>query len=193
MLDFGMVAQPSPPKVSFEEYIAIDAASDVKHEYIGGYVYAMAGGTPGHARIAMTIGGELRAQRVGRPCAVFSSDLRVRVLETGLATYPDVTVVCGKLEVDTADKNTATNPIVLVEVMSKSTEATDREHKYHDYRRIPSLRAYVLVSQEERIVILYTRGADGTWTLRDFQEGKVPLPAIDCSLSLDAVYADPLE
>jgi Uma2 family endonuclease len=187
-----MVVRDSEPKVSFADYLAIAEASAIKHEYIDGVVYAMSGGSPAHARIAMSIGAELRAQLVGKRCAVFGSDLRVRVLATGLATYPDVTVICGTLEVAADDAHGATNPTVLIEVLSPSTEKHDREVKYQHYRRIPSLRVYVLVSQDERSVTVYTRNADESWTLRDVSVGKAHLPSIDCTLDLDAIYADPL-
>jgi Uma2 family endonuclease len=182
----------SKTPLSFAAYLEIDARSETKHEYIGGCVYAMSGGSPEHARLAMAIGGDLRAQLDGKRCAVYSSDLRIRVLATGLATYPDVTVVCGKLELDLEDKHSVTNPVAIIEVTSPSTESYDRETKYAHYRRIPSLRAYVLVSQDERLVEVFTRNADASWTLRDIREGKAMLAEIECTLDLDAIYRDPL-
>ena len=187
-----MVASASKARVSFADYLTLDAESDVKHEFIGGMVYAMSGGSPEHARLAMAIGGELRTQLAGKRCAVFSSDLRIRVQATGLATYPDVTLVCGALQTDPEDPQSATNPIVIVEVLSPSTEKHDREAKYAHYRRIPSLRAYVLVSQDERLVEVFTRNADESWTLRDLREGTARLDDIACALELEAIYADPL-
>ena len=139
----------------------------------------------------MAVGGELRTQLAGKRCAVYSSDLRVRVLATGLATYPDLTVVCGALETHPEDPHGATNPTVIVEVLSPSTEQHDREAKYAHYRRIPSLRAYVLVSQDERLVEVFTRNEDDTWTLRDVRDGVARLDAIECVLDVEAVYASP--
>lgn len=184
-----MVASASKTRVSFAEYLAVERASEHKHEYIDGVVHAMSGGSPEHARLAMAT---LTAQLLGKRCAVYSSDLRVRVLATGLATYPDVTVVCGTLEVDPADAHTATNPTVIIEVSSPGTESYDRETKYAHYRRIESLRAYVLVSQDEQLVEVFTRNADETWTLRDVREGAARLEAIGCALDLDTIYRDPL-
>ena len=186
-----MVAASSKKRVSFSEYLATDAGTDVKHEYIAGRVYAMGGGTPEHARLAMAIGRELGTQLIGKPCAIYSSDLRVRVLATGLATYPDVTVVCGKLELDPEDKLSVTNPAVIIEVTSPSTESYDRETKYAHFRRIQSLQSYVLVSQDERLVEVFTRNTDDTWTLRDVREGTAQLTVIECALALDAIYRDP--
>jgi Uma2 family endonuclease len=187
-----MVAASSKARVSFAKYLELDAGSETKHEYIGGIVYAMSGGSPEHARLAMAIGAELRAQLASKRCAVYSSDLRVRVAATGLATYPDVTIVCGKLEVDVEDAHSVTNPAVIIEVTSPSTESYDRETKYAHYRRIQSLRAYVLVSQDERLVEVFTRNDDDSWTLRDVREGSARLAEIECAIELDAIYRDPL-
>jgi Uma2 family endonuclease len=178
---------------TFAEYLALEAKSETKHELVNGEIFAMAGGTPEHSRLAANVIGELGSALRGRPCATFTSDLRVRVLATGLATYPDASVVCGRMEVDPEDKNTVTNPVVLVEVLSDSTEAYDRNDKLAHYRRIPSLRDYLLVSQHERRIEHYHRNDDGTWTLRDVGEGgEVRLASIGCSLAVDAVYHDPL-
>jgi Uma2 family endonuclease len=188
-----MVAASSKARRSFAEYLAIDAAGELKHEYIGGVVYpmAMGGGSPEHARLAMAVGGELRTQLGGKRCAVYSSDLRVRVLETGLATYPDITVVCGALETDPEDPNGVTNPTLIVEILSPSTEKHDREAKFAHYRRIPSLRAYVLVSQDEQLVEVFSRNEDETWTLRDVRTGTARIEAIECALDVSAIYANP--
>ncbi|WP_437738826.1 Uma2 family endonuclease [Sorangium sp. So ce1335] len=98
------------------EYLEQERASPTKHEFLNGEIFAMAGGTPEHARLSASVIAELRAQLRGRPCAVYASDLRVRVQATGLSTYPDVSVVCGRLERDIEDNDAALNPIVLVEV-----------------------------------------------------------------------------
>jgi Uma2 family endonuclease len=178
---------------TFAEYLAIDAASETRHEYVNGEIFAMAGGTLKHSQIAANVIGELRAQLRGQRCVVFTSNARARVLATGLATYPDVTVVCGAIERDPEDKNTLTNPIVLVEVLSDGTEGYDREEKFWHYRRIPSLREYLLVSQHERRIEHLSRNDDGTWTLRDLAPpAVVPIPSIGCELSFDDVYLDPL-
>lgn len=188
------MAQPARKLAyTFAEYLAIDDASDTRHEYVNGDVLAMSGGTLEHSQIAANVIGELGAQLRGRPCSVFTSDARVRVLATGLATYPDVTVVCGSIERDPENKQTITNPIVLVEVLSDSTESYDREEKLAHYRRIPSLREYLLVSQRARMITHLSRNDDGSWTLRDVEPpGAVRLPSIGCELVFDEVYRNPL-
>ncbi len=180
------------PSYTFSAYIALEAKSEAKHELVNGEILAMAGGSPERSRLAANVIGELGAALRGRPCVTYTSDLRVRVRATGLATYPDATVVCGRLEVDPEDKNTATNPVVIVEVLSDSTETYDREDKRAHYRLIPSLREYVLVSQHERRIEHYHRNDDGSWTLRDARAGeRARLDAVGCELSVDAIYEDP--
>ena len=179
--------------MSFADYVAAESKSDVKHEWLRGEVWAMSGGTPEHAALASSMTRHLSNALEGRPCRVFSSELRVRVLSTGLATYPDLTVVCGPIEVDPEEANTVTNPVLVVEVLSDSTEAYDRGEKFAHYRRVPSLREVVLVSQREPRIEVFTRSDDGSWRLREWRTGeRVELSSIDCALAVDDVYRDPL-
>jgi len=128
-------------------------------------------------------------QLQGTSCRVYDSDLRVRVLATGLATYPDVTVACGALRTDPDDRNTVVNPIVLVEVLSPPTQAYDRGEKFEHYRQIESLREYVLVGFAEPAIEVCRRSADGSWEHDVARAGEtVALEAIGCGLAVDAVY-----
>ncbi len=147
------------------EYLVAEAAGDVKHEFLRRAVHAMAGGTPEHAALSAAVIGELRSLLRGKPCQVFTSDLRVRVEATDLTTYPDVSIVCGVLERSELDANAVTNPVALVEVLSDSSEAYDRGEKFAHYRRIPSLREYLVVSQRETRLELFRREDDGSWRL----------------------------
>lgn len=177
---------------TFAEYLAMEAASATKHEYLDGEIYDMAGGTPDHSGLAVNVTTELSIALRGRPCRVFNSDLRIRVLATGLGTHPDASVICGAFEADPEDANTAINPVVLVEVLSDSTEAYERGEKFAHYRRIPSLRDYVIVSQHEPLIEHYTRNDDGTWTLHDVRPPASVRLSIGCELPIDAVYENPL-
>ncbi|MCK6588750.1 MAG: Uma2 family endonuclease [Polyangiaceae bacterium] len=178
---------------SYPEYLAQEQASETKHEFLSGEIFAMAGGTPEHARLSSRVIGALVAQLRGRPCEAFSSDLRVRVLATSLVTYPDVSVVCGRFEQDPEDANTLVNPVVLVEVLSDSSEAYDRGEKFAHYRRIPSLQEYVLISQRKPRIEVFRRNEDGTWMLFEAEaSGSVKLASIGCELSVDEVYANAL-
>jgi len=176
---------------SFKEYLDLEGASNVKHEFLDGESYAMAGGTPRHAALTLAIGGALLAQLRGGPCRAFSSDLRVRVRESGLATYPDVTVVGGPLEADPDSDATVTNPKVIVEVLSPSTNDYDLGEKFEHYRKIPSLQAVLYVSQTEARIESRTRRPDGTWATQESHPGDtVAIDAIRCTLNVDDVYRD---
>ncbi|XXT19861.1 Uma2 family endonuclease [Sorangium sp. So ce429] len=179
---------------TYAEYLDQERASPTKHEFLAGEIFDMAGGTPEHARLAARVTVALGAQLGRCPCEVFSSDLRVRVLETGLATYPDVSVVCGQLARDPEDKDAVVNPLVLVEVLSDSTEAYDRGEKFAHYRRIPSLKEYVLVSQAHRRIEVFRRNEDNTWTLYEAGPGeRARLASIDGALAVDEIYRGALE
>jgi len=178
--------------MSYAEYVAAEKASPVRHEYLKGSVFAMAGGTPEHGALAAAIMRELGVLLRGKPCRVYSSDLRIRVLETELATYPDASVVCGKLETAPDDENAVVNPTLLVEVLSDSTEAYDRGAKAAHYRRIPSLREYVLIAQNEKRIEVYRRNQRGGWELFEAQSGILELESVGIELDVDAVYENPL-
>lgn len=181
-------------QMTYAEYVASEAISPVKREFLRGQVYAMAGGTPEHGALAAAVIGELREALRGKPCRVYSSDLRVRILETDMATYPDVSVICGRIETASDDPNAAINPKLLVEVLSESTEAYDRGSKAAHYRRIPSLQEYVLVAQDEPRIEVYRRNDDGGWVLFEARPGeRLELRSISVSLDVDAVYENPLE
>ncbi|WP_437548332.1 Uma2 family endonuclease [Sorangium sp. So ce367] len=179
---------------TYAEYLEQERASPTKREFLGGEIFDMAGGTPEHARLAARVTVALGAQLGRRPCEVFSSDLRVRVRATDLATYPDVSVVCGPIARDPEDRDAVVNPLVLVEVLSDSSEAYDRGEKFAHYRRIPSLREYVLVSQAHRRIEVFRRNEDGTWTLYEAGPGeRARLASIDALLDVDEVYRGALE
>jgi Uma2 family endonuclease len=179
-------------RFSFGQYLRVDTDSSVKHEFLDGMILAMAGGTPDHAALAVAVATSLNRQLEGKRCRVYSSDLRVRALATGFAGYPDVTVVCNKLELDPADANTATNPAVAVEILSPSTEQYDREAKLRQYQTIPSVQHVVLVAHDERRIDVWSRHGDD-WSVTTARQGEqANLPGIGCTLDVDDVYRDPL-
>ena len=174
---------------TFKDYLELEEVARVRHEFYAGEIYAMAGGTPEHAAMAAAITGLLANQLATTPCRVYSFDLRVRVLATGLATYPDVTVVCGPSQRDPDSATHVTNPKLLVEVLSPSTAEYDRGEKLQHYQQMPALEAVVLVNHDTPRIDLWTRAAGG-WHSRQFTSGAlVPLDAIGCTLAVDAVYA----
>jgi Uma2 family endonuclease len=174
---------------TFADYLALERDSEIKHEFDSGEILAMSGGTARHSALAARI-----IQALGNTssagCTVFTSDMRVRIAATGRATYPDVSMVCGPIEYDPDDAahTTITNPVLIVEVLSVTTEKGDRGNKWMHYQRIPSLQEYVLVSQEPRIEI-YRRMPSGTWEYFEVGEGNVRL-ASGPGLDLSVLYAD---
>lgn len=174
---------------TFADYLQLERDSNTKHEFLDGEIYAMTGGTPLHARLPMTIGALLYRQLRESECRVFSADLRVRVPATGMAAYPDATVVCGEPELDPEDDDTVINPRVVIEVLSDSTEKFDRGLKLRHYQQIPTLGAVVLVAQREQRIEVCSRQAEGTWVTRTSGPGEIAeIPAIDCTLVVDDVY-----
>lgn len=173
-----------------DEYLALERAADYKSEYIDGEIFAMSGGSRRHSLIAGNLIRELGNLLRHRPCEVHPSDLRVNVDEADLYTYPDVTVICGDPEFADAENDTLMNPAVIVEVLSPTTEAYDRGEKFARYRLLPSLRVYMLVSQDRPRVEWYTRGPDG-WLLHDADglDATVELTDPGCTLALAEVYA----
>lgn len=184
------VSQPqSHHDYTFADYLVLERDSEIKHEFDGGEILAMAGGTARHSALAVNIASALSSTRPPG-CTVFQSDMRVRIRSTGRATYPDVSMVCGPIEYDPEDaaRTTITNPVLIVEVLSVTTEKGDRGNKWLHYQRIPSLREYLLVSQDPRIEI-YRRTPAGTWDYIDVREGSVRL-ACGPTLDLATLYAD---
>jgi Uma2 family endonuclease len=178
-------------RISFTiaEYVAMEALSNVKHEYLDGQIYAMAGGTPEHAALAATVIGLLFPQLRDGACRAHNADLRVRIAETAMTTYPDVTVVCGPRTLDPDDTNAVTNPTLLVEILSKTTAHYDRGDKFEHYKRLPSLKQYLLVSHVDEAVELWTL-ADGQWSLQVIKAGDIAqLDSINATLDVAALYA----
>lgn len=177
---------------TYAEYLAFEGEAETKHEFVDGQIVAIAGGTPEHARLAANVSAALVAALRGRPCSVFSADLRVHVPATGRTTYPDVTVVCDERRTADVDADAITNPTVIVEILSPTTEASDRGEKFAHFRRLESLQEYVLVSQDQPRVEVYRRESD-VWALRDYGPGPhAELASLDVTLSVDDIYTDPL-
>lgn len=182
------MSEAARERVSYEAYLALEARSEVKLEYVDGWVVAMGGGTPTHARLAMRIGRLLGNQLEGTPCEPYSADLKVHIAQANRSTYADVTVVCGEPHPSAADRNAIDNPAVLVEVLSAGTEGDDRGDKWRDYQRLASLRHYVLVSQTERRIEVYSRQREDWRYAEVTGKGTVALDSIRAELDVEAVY-----
>jgi Uma2 family endonuclease len=153
----------------------------------------MSGGSPDHSLIISNVNGELRSLLKGKPCRVYESNLRVRIPRTTLYTYPDASVICGERQFDPLDarRETVTNPTLIVEVLSPSTEGWDRGGKFQNYRQIDSLREYVLVSSDKPLVETYLRQQEGAWVLNAFAgtDARVRLVSLGVELDLAEVYS----
>ena len=180
-------------RYTIADYVRLEEHANVKHEFLDGTVWAMAGGTPEHAAMASAIIASLGGPLRGRPCRIYTSDARVRVVASGLDTYPDVTVVCGRIELDLEDRNAITNPMVLFEITSPATEDYDRGEKLAHYERIPSLREVVIVSHRERRADLVRRLESGEWAVTTLTEsGSLELPSLGAVVEMEDIYRDPL-
>lgn len=186
-----MTALPKRTYISPEEYLTTERESPEKHEYFDGEIFQMSGASDEHNTISGNTFASLHFQLKKRPCKAYQSDMRVHIPVTGLYTYPDIAVVCGKPEFLPDGKlDTLTNPILIVEVLSSSTEGYDKGVKFDNYRSLESLREYVLVSQDSKRVIRYTKQADGSWVLMDFigDITEIILSSIECSLTMEDIY-----
>jgi Uma2 family endonuclease len=155
--------------ISPEEYLAIERAAPFRSEYYNGEMFAMSGASWEHTLIKDNVAREAGNQLLDGPCRVLTSDLRVKVRLTGLYTYPDVLVVCEEPQFEDKVFDTLLNPRVLIEVLSESTEKYDRGFKFEQYRSVPSLQEYILISQDRPVIERFVRQADDRWELTTFK------------------------
>ncbi len=184
-----MVALRSLPRSwTVEEYFALERTSAVRHEYIDGVVYALAGGTRAHSRLAVNLTIDLGNALGDGPCLVYNADMRVQ-LTPERYVYPDLSVACGEPGRGDGGEIFLADPTVVVEVLSPATAEYDRGDKADFYRQVTSLRDYVLVETARRLVEVRSRGAGGAWVERRYGPGEmVGLPSLGVRLAVDALY-----
>lgn len=184
-----------PVRHSFAEYVELEEATSGKHEFLDGQIFAMAGGSPEHSALIASAVTQLAVQLRGGPCRVHASELRVRVEATGLATYPDASVVCGAWRRDPESPRTVVNPSVVVEVLSPSTEAYDRGEKLMHYKQMSTLTGVVLIAHDRRELEVWSRpDGEAPWSRRLYGPGETAQltePAV--RLDVDALYAEAAE
>ena len=184
-----MIANFQPPKITVEEYLATEATSPVKHEYMDGYVYAMAGASDAHVTISLNVASILKNHLRGSGCRAYMSDMRVNVATRNSYYYPDVVVTC-----DARDKiltHHKEHPCLIIEVLSTSTEAFDRGDKFTDYQQLESLQEYVLVNQKRQRIDYFQRSLQGLWVLQSYYLGdKLTLASINCEVTVIDIYED---
>ncbi|MCP4351373.1 MAG: Uma2 family endonuclease [Desulfobacterales bacterium] len=180
----------SVSQVSPDEYIRQDRSAEFRSEYHEGRVFAMAGASRNHNRIVTNISGSLNSQLKSQDCNNYSSDMRVSILGGRKYVYPDIIVTCGKEDFEDDNMDILLNPIVIIEVLSDSTEAHDRGTKFLYYQTIASLQEYVLISQDKRCFEIYRKQEDGTWVYRAFQSESMilDLQSVKCELTANDVY-----
>lgn len=184
-----MVAQPQK-RYSPEEYLALEETAEYRSEYYRGEIFAMSGGSANHNRIIKNLVITLDAALEGKPCETFVTDMRLHVRKNSLYTYPDVMIVCGRIEYVKGRTDTITNPVVIFEVFSESTQAYDRGAKFELYRAIETLQDYVLVDQSRVHVEYFHKLEDGRWLLTEFNnlEGVLMLESVGVEIPLSRVY-----
>jgi Uma2 family endonuclease len=187
-----MTTASHPRRYTVEEYLRLESEATDKHDYRDGEILAMAGGSYEHGLITPNVITELGNRLRGKPCRVIDSNLRIAVARDVRYSYPDVSVICGEPQFDPKDRNrtTVTNPRVVIEVLSDSTEAADRGEKFQRYLKLESLEEYVLIAQDRARVETFFRQPDGTW-LFAYTEGRdatAHLRSLDVGLPLTEVY-----
>src|SRR5215467_10144371 len=186
------MALPRSPFYSVDEYLAMERESETRHEYIDGHVYDMAGESLQHSRICINLAREVSNQLRSRNCEALSPNMKVKTSNSGLFSYPDLTVVCGQPRFLDNQKDVLINPTAIFEVLSPSTEAYDRGEKFMRYRSfIETLADYLLVSQVRPLIDHFVRRPDGQWLYSSVAElsGSVEIASIGCRLQLREVYA----
>ncbi len=178
------------PYLTEEEYLEFERNSEIKHEYYDGEIFAMSGASEAHNLIVVNVVGELRSQVKKKPCRVYPSDMRLKIETTKLYTYPDVMIVCGDRKFDDEHKDMLLNPDVIIEVLSDSTENYDRGRKFENYRKIGSLKEYVLIHQDVRKIERFFRAEHRRWIWdeTDEEHTEIILSSVGCGLNIDEVY-----
>jgi Uma2 family endonuclease len=187
-----MATLPDAPMTE-EQYLEIERQAEIKSEFHDGQMFAMSGGSPNHALLSARICSLLDRQ-MPPGCRVFSSDLRIKVAPARLYTYADCSVICGELETFSNQKDVVLNPLLIVEVLSPSTENYDRGKKFELYRTIPSFREYLIVHQDRHHVEYHSKQDDGSWLLRDHvgADGAVTITRLGVHITLADLYASAL-
>ncbi|BAZ13597.1 hypothetical protein NIES4071_54360 [Calothrix sp. NIES-4071] len=184
-----MVTDRRQEYISPEEYLEGEKVSEIKHEYIDGEVYAMAGASDAHTTIALNLATMLLTNLRGSGCRVFMSDMKAQVHRRSRYYYPDVMVTCDVRDRDS--EYSKSHSCLIIEVLSEGTEAKDRGTKFKDYRRSPSLQEYVLISQDTMNVDIFRRNEEGHWVLYSFVKGEeVEFTSVDFRCDITAIYQD---
>jgi Uma2 family endonuclease len=181
---------PEIKYITEKEYLAAERLATVKHEYFHGEIFAMSGASKAHNEIFINALGEFINQLKGKPCRPYGSDFRVNIPKNTLYTYPDISVFCTEPETLDSEKDTATNPTVIIEILSASTRNYDQGEKFNLYREIDSLKEYILIDSQAVKVIKNSKNDDGSWLLVEYKsiEDSFFIKSIAVELSLVNLY-----
>ena len=173
-----------------EEYLELEVNSEIRHEYINGLIIPMTGGTPNHNQLALNFSGTLNYLLKRQPYQVFVTDQRLWIPTRKIHTYPDIMVVKTPLEYEQGRKDTLVNPVMIAEVLSKSTKSYDRDEKFAAYRTIPSLQEYILIDQYTMHIEQYFKTDNNKWIFSEFTDADVSLnlASISCQIMLSDIY-----
>jgi Uma2 family endonuclease len=185
-----MIASPQFNYLSHSEYLQLEEHSDLKHEYIDGEVYAMAGASDRHVTISLNLASSLREHLRGSGCRVYMSDMKARIETANRFFYPDVMVTCD--ERDKSTSNYKQYPCLIIEVLSNSTEAFDRGDKFSDYQQLDSLQEYILISTNRQKVDCFRRDEAGLWILKPYSSPKsvVQIQSVNLEIDFTTIYED---
>lgn len=177
-------------KLTPQDYLVWERSQKIRHEYVDGETFAMAGTSRKHNLINVNILATLHAQLRGQPCEIYTNDMRVKINANNAYVYPDIVIACDEPLFEDNDVDTLLNPLLIIEILSDSTESYDRGTKFKFYRTLPSLQQYILIAQHECWVECYTRQAHDQWLLTEYRqlEDTVILAAIDCAMKLQLIY-----
>ena len=180
----------SKQKMSIQEYLEFEKNSIDKHEYYRGEIFMMAGAMPKHNVIFKNVFGSVAMHLKGKSCQPYGSDLRINIPENTLFTYPDISIICGDIVTSEHDEDTATQPIVLIEILSKRTKDYDRGSKFKLYRDIPTLKEYILIDSESISIEAFSINQNNHWELKEYKtvENTLSIATIDFQLPLIEIY-----
>lgn len=189
----NIVNEPAPKYnyISEQDYLETERVALDKHEYYQGEVFAMSGASLKHNRVFSNLFGEIQNKLKGKSCQPYGSDLRIHIPKNTLYTYPDISIICGNPELTDEHFDTATNPTVIIELLSKSTRNYDRFEKFSLYREITSLNEYILIDTQKLHIEKHIRNADNSWQLTDYYSisDSITISSVNVTISLTDIYA----
>lgn len=177
-------------KYTIEEYLRMEKSAKEKHEYYKGEIFAMSGASPRHNVIAKNLMRDIATSLRGKPCQPYGSDMRINIPDNTLFTYPDISIICGDIITSDYDENTATQPTIIIEILSSTTREYDRSGKFKLYRDIPALKEYILIDAESVNIEAFRINAGNHWELEEYKNitGKLSMPSVQVSILITDIY-----